>query len=92
MEKIKLLYIVEAMGGGVFTYIVDLSNALAYTFDITIAYATRDQTPDNFKDYFDPRIHLIRVPHFQRAINAKNDLMTFFKYKGFENQKDLVTA
>lgn len=25
-EKKKILYIVEAMGGGVFTYIVDLSN------------------------------------------------------------------
>lgn len=27
-EKKKILYIVEAMGGGVFTYIVDLANAL----------------------------------------------------------------
>ena len=26
-EKKKILYIVEAMGGGVFTYIVDLANA-----------------------------------------------------------------
>lgn len=25
-EKKKILYIVEAMGGGVFTYIVDLAN------------------------------------------------------------------
>ena len=28
-EKKKILYIVEAMGGGVFTYIVDLANELA---------------------------------------------------------------
>ena len=27
-EKKKILYIVEAMGGGVFTYIVDLANSL----------------------------------------------------------------
>lgn len=27
-EKKKILYIVEAMGGGVFTYIVDLANEL----------------------------------------------------------------
>ena len=27
-EKEKILFIVEAMGGGVFTYIVDLSNEL----------------------------------------------------------------
>lgn len=27
-EKKKILYIVEAMGGGVFTYIVDLANTV----------------------------------------------------------------
>ena len=27
-EKKKILYIVEAMGGGVFTYIVDLANQI----------------------------------------------------------------
>ena len=32
-EKKKILYIVEAMGGGVFTYIVD---AFAQTFKLTI--------------------------------------------------------
>ena len=91
-RKIRLLYIVEAMGGGVFTYIVDLSNALADTFDITIAYATRDQTPENYKDYFDPRIHLIRVPHFQRAISAKNDIKAFFEIKEIakEVQPDII--
>lgn len=31
-EKKKILYIVEAMGGGVFTYIVDLANVLVVCF------------------------------------------------------------
>ena len=30
-EKKKILYIVEAMGGGVFTYIVDLANGFVCT-------------------------------------------------------------
>ena len=29
-EKKKILYIVEAMGGGVFTYIVDLANLILF--------------------------------------------------------------
>ena len=33
-EKKKILYIVEAMGGGVFTYIVDLANELVNKYDI----------------------------------------------------------
>ena len=36
--KKKILYIVEAMGGGVFTYIVDLANELVDTYDMYIAY------------------------------------------------------
>lgn len=31
-EKKKILYIVEAMGGGVFTYIVDLANQEHWLF------------------------------------------------------------
>lgn len=31
-EKKKILYIVEAMGGGVFTYIVDLANELVNSY------------------------------------------------------------
>lgn len=58
-EKKKILYIVEAMGGGVFTYIVDLANELVNSYDMYIAYAVRKQTPENYKDYFDKRIHLI---------------------------------
>ena len=42
-EKKKILYIVEAMGGGVFTYIVDLANELVNKYDMYIAYAVRKQ-------------------------------------------------
>ena len=33
----RILFVVEAMGGGVFTYIVDLANELVKEFDITSA-------------------------------------------------------
>ena len=49
-EKKKILYIVEAMGGGVFTYIVDLANELVNSYDMYIAYAVRKQTPQKFAD------------------------------------------
>ena len=54
------------MGGGVFTYIVDLANELVNKYDMYIAYAVRKQTPKNYKDYFDKRIHLIEVKNFGR--------------------------
>ena len=80
-EKKKILYIVEAMGGGVFTYIVDLANELVNSYDMYIAYAVRKQTPQNYKDYFDKRIHLIEVKSFVRAINATKDIVAFFEIR-----------
>lgn len=80
-EKKKILFIVEAMGGGVFTYIVDLTNELVESFDMYVAYAVRKQTPKNYKDYFDKRIHLIEVKNFGRAIDASKDLKAFFEVR-----------
>lgn len=79
--KKKILYIVEAMGGGVFTYIVDLANELVDTYDMYIAYAVRKQTPSNYKEYFDKRVHLIEVKNFTRAINATKDIAAFFEIR-----------
>lgn len=75
MLRKKILYVVEAMGGGVFTYIVDLSNELIKEFDIYIAYAVRPQTPPDYRQYFDKRIHLIEVKNFCREINLKKNLL-----------------
>ena len=80
-EKKKILFVVEAMGGGVFTYIVDLANELVNEYEMYIAYAVRPQTPLDFKKYFDSRIHLIKVKSFTRTINPFKDLMEFFEVK-----------
>lgn len=80
-RKKKILYIVEAMGGGVFTYIVDLANELVNKYDIYIAYAVRKKTPRNFAEYFDKRIHLIKVKNFERSINPFKDIKAFLEIK-----------
>lgn len=80
-EKKKILFIVEAMGGGVFTYIVDLSNELVNEYDMYLAYAVRNQTPENYPDYFDKRIHLIEVKNFTRSINPIKDIEAFIEIK-----------
>lgn len=83
VDRIKILYIVEAMGGGVFTYLVDLSNKLVemYNLDICIAYAVRPQTPLNFREYFDKRIKLIEVNSFTRSINPIKDIKAIGEIK-----------
>ena len=74
-NKKKVLFIVEAMGGGVFTYIVDLANELIDEFDIHVAYAVREQTPPDYVDYFDKKVHLIEVKNFCRSINPTKDFI-----------------
>lgn len=87
-SKKKILFIVEAMGGGVFTYIVDLANELAnmtegasHIYEMYIAYGIRKQTPQDYKRYFDKRIHLIKVESFERSINPIKDIRAFFEIK-----------
>ena len=58
MEKKRILFVIEAMGGGVFTYIVDLANELSMNYKVYVAYAVRPQTSANYKDYFESHIHL----------------------------------
>ena len=81
MSKKKILYVVEAMGGGVFTYIVDLANALVNKYDMYIAYAVRPQTPEDYKTYFDKRIHLIEVKNFGREIDPLKEFKAISEVK-----------
>lgn len=81
MERKKILYIVEAMGGGVFTYMREMANGLVSDFDILIAYGMREQTPQNLVNYFDPRVQLIEIQSFCRAISPYKDLKSLCEIK-----------
>ncbi|MBP3041816.1 glycosyltransferase [Bacillaceae bacterium Marseille-Q3522] len=80
-NKKKVLHIVEAMGGGVFTYIIDLTNQLNKKFDQYVAYAIRPQTPKNYKEYFSNNVILIEVENFTRSLNPLKDFKAFFEIK-----------
>lgn len=85
-ERKKILFVVEAMGGGVFTYIVDLANELVNTYEMYIAYAVRKQTPENYRDYFETRVNLIEVENFGRSINPTKDLKAFMEIRKIAKQ------
>lgn len=70
--KKKIVHLVEAFGGGVFTFLVELCNSISDEYDIVIAYSKRNQTPDNFKGYFNENIKFIEVKNFTRNISIKD--------------------
>lgn len=84
----KVLFVVEAFGGGIFTYISDLANELCNEYDVYIAYSFRDETPVDFKKYFDNKITLIHVDNFTREINLKKDIKAIFELKKIAKKID----
>lgn len=69
------------MDGSVFTYIVDLANELLNKYDIYVAYAIRNQTPKNYRDYFNNRIHPIEIKNFEHSIKPTKDIKALFEIK-----------
>lgn len=88
----KILHIVEAFGGGVFTFLVDLVNAVDEEYEIVIAYAKRPQTPENFQKYFSDKVKFVEVKNFTRSVNPIKDLKVFWEIKKVlkEEKPDIV--
>lgn len=84
----KILMVCEAFGGGVFTYVTQLCNDMVDDFDVYLAYSIRPQTPKNYKDFLDSRVHLIEVKHFgDRSLsNIFNDIKIIRELKSIEKQ------
>ena len=80
-EKKTILHLVESFGAGVFTFLVDLVNSTDKEFDIVIAYGIREETVDNFKEYFSDRVKFIQIENFTRNINLKKDIKAIKEVK-----------
>ena len=70
----KVVHIVEAFGGGIFTYLVDLINETIDGYEIIVIYTKREQTPDKFEQYFDKRVKFIESKYLKRNINPLNEI------------------
>ena len=56
MSKKKILHIVEAFGGGIYSFIVDLLKETNEDKEIVVCYSRRKQTPENFEKDFNKNI------------------------------------
>ena len=88
MKKKKILMVCEAFGGGVFTYVSQLCNDMVEDFDIYLAYSLRPQTPDNYKDFLDKKVHLIEVKNFSAKglTNIPNDIRVIRELRAIEQK------
>ncbi|WP_182438036.1 glycosyltransferase [Bombilactobacillus bombi] len=81
MAKQKIVYIAEAFGGGVLTYLSELASGLVSNYDISILYGRRAQTPNNLSDYFPSQVHLYEIKNFTRELNPYKDFCAYLELK-----------
>lgn len=75
----KIVHVIEPMSHGVFIWVIDMANHLvASGYDVTIIHSLREETPENWRSLFDPRVALIHV-QMGRAINPLTDLKALFR-------------
>ena len=79
-QRKKIVHVVEAFGGGIYNFLVDLLNDIINDYDITVIYAKREQTPKNFEADFDSRIKFIESKYMARSIGLK-DIKALFEIK-----------
>lgn len=82
----KVLMVCEAFGGGVFTYVSQLCDDMIDDFDVYLAYSIRPQTPKDYKQFLDKKIHLIEVKNFGDLKNIKNDIRAIKELRNIEKK------
>ena len=80
MNKIKIVHLVEALGGGVYTYFINLTHVLCNNpnFEVSVIYSDKRQQidPTHISQDFHPKTNLIVIP-MTREINLKSDFIAF---------------
>jgi glycosyltransferase involved in cell wall biosynthesis len=67
----RIMHITEALGGGIFEVVSNLSAGLAdQGHDVAIAYGVRAETPSPLRDAVDQRVELIPTPWTERTLRA----------------------
>lgn len=84
----KILMVCEAFGGGVFTYVSELCNNIVDDFDVYLVYSLRPQTPKNYKDFLDSRVHLIQIEGFgvKGLTSLSNDIKIIKELRKLEDE------
>lgn len=79
--KKKILHIVEAFGGGIFTFLVDLINQTCEDYEVILACSLRPQTPLDYQSYFNPCVKIINLQNGGREISITRDIKLYNEIK-----------
>lgn len=82
----KILMVCESFGGGVFTYVSQLCNDMVDNFYVYLAFSLRSQTPENYEEFLDKRVHLIKMKYIgaKGLTSIKNDIAAIKELRAIE--------
>ena len=88
MRKKKILMVCESFGGGAFTYVSQLCNDMVDDFEVYLAYSLRPQTPKNYKDFLNQKVHLIEMKNVgvKDLTNVKSDITAIKELRQIEKE------
>lgn len=69
-----ILHIAEAFGGGIVTFIANLTSQQVGHYRVIVAHGIRPETHKNFKDLFDSRVEFIEIKNFSQDIKLSGEI------------------
>jgi glycosyltransferase involved in cell wall biosynthesis len=79
MGKLKVFHVVESFGGGVFSSVSQLVNAMdPDRFECTVIHSIRSETPEDFESFFRKGTRFIHVP-MTRELRPPQDLWSLVR-------------
>jgi len=79
MGKLKVFHVVESFGGGVFSSVSQIVNALdPARFECTVIHSIRSETPENFESFFRDGTRFIHVP-MTREVRPPQDFWSLIR-------------
>ena len=83
----RILMVCECLSGGVFAYLSQLCNDMCDYFDVYLAYSVRLETPKNYEEFLDKRVHLIKIEGFGKSLtNIFNDIRIISRLRKIEQE------
>ena len=80
----KVVYVVESFASGVYTFLTELCNSIVEDYDVVLIYSLRKETPQNFKNDFNPKITFIEID-MCRGLNPYKNIKSLAKLKKILN-------
>ena len=76
----KVVYVVESFAAGVYTFLTELCNSIVEDYEVLLIYSLRKETPQNFKNDFNPKIKFIQID-MCRGLNPYYNIKSLLQLK-----------